>query len=487
MTLQSPRSQDIIIIGGTGDLARRKLLPALYSLARNHLLPATGDVIGLAHGEFTDEQYRELARGAVQKFAETGFEERSWRAFATRLHYRKVGPDAYAELAARPAKQRLVYLAVPPSSFPEIVAALGAAGLVQGTRMVFEKPFGVDVASSLLLDQAIHSVFNEPQVFRIDHYLGKETVQNILMFRFANSMFERVWNRDGIDHIQITAAEAIGIEGRGSFYEQVGALRDVVQNHVLQLLSLLAMEPPYSMAPDAIRDEKAKLFHAMRPLDPRTVVRGQYVGGMAGGQALPGYRQEPGVAADSDVETFFAAKVEIDSWRWAGVPFYLRAGKRMGARQTEIAIVFRPAPLSFFEGCSVEAYRPNMLFIRIQPEENIVFRFMAKQPGPEMCLQQVNMNFSYQDSFMTKPAEAYERLLHDAMDGDQTLFLRSDSVQRAWEVVQPVLDNPSPVSFYAAGSWGPREADQLLAPLHWAQQQTATPGPPPQPERRAAR
>lgn len=473
MTLSAPHSQDVIIVGGTGDLARRKLLPALYNLSVSKLLPLTGDIIALAHRDISDEQYRALAKEAVTQFSESKLEEQAWRRFATRLHYRRATPEVYAELAERKVAQRLVYLAVPPAMFPEIVASMGKAGLGQDTRVVFEKPFGVDLESARALDIVIHSVFRESQVFRIDHYLGKETVQNILMFRFANSMFERVWNRDAIDHVQITAAESIGIEGRGSFYEQVGALRDVVQNHVLQLLSVIAMEPPYSMAPNAIRDEKAKVFHAMRPMDPATAVRGQYVGGMVHGDGVPGYRQEPGVSAGSDIETYFAAKVEIDSWRWAGVPFYLRAGKRLATRLTEIAIVFKPVPLTLFEGCSIDAYRPNLLFIRIQPEEGIVFRFMAKQPGPDVCLQEVNMNFSYHDAFMSQPAEAYERLLHDAMDGDQTLFLRSDSVERAWEVVQPVLDAPSPVTFYAAGSWGPREADQILLPRHWALQRSA--------------
>jgi len=478
MTLTAPHSQDVIIVGGTGDLARRKLLPALYNLSLNKLLPLTGDIIALANREFTDDQYRALAKEAVAQFSETPLEDADWRRFATRLHYRRATADIYAQLAERKVAQRLIYLAVPPVMFPEIVAAMGKAGLGRETRVVFEKPFGVDLESARALDTVIRSVFRESQVFRIDHYLGKETVQNILMFRFANSMFERVWNRDTIDHVQITAAESIGIEGRGSFYEQVGVLRDVVQNHVLQLLSVVAMEPPHSMAANAIRDEKAKVFHAMRPIDPATPVRGQYVGGMVGGDGVPGYRQEPGVSPGSDVETYFAAKVEIDSWRWAGVPFYLRAGKRLASRLTEIAIVFRPVPLTLFEGCSIDAYRPNLLFIRIQPEEGIVFRFMAKQPGPDVCLQEVNMSFSYQGAFMAKPAEAYERLLHDAMYGDQTLFLRSDSVERAWEVVQPVIDRPSPVTFYSAGSWGPREADQILQPRHWALQRGAAGAPP---------
>ncbi len=468
MALHPPISQDIIIFGGTGDLAQRKLLPALYHLAANNLMPYTGEIFGLANSERTDEEYRAFAKEAVQRFSETDFDEAVWSRIATRLHYLKVSDAAYQHLASRTQHgTRLIYLAVPPSAFPALADALGSHGIVKGSRVVFEKPFGTDLESSRELDSTIHKVFEESQVFRIDHYLGKETVQNILMFRFANSMFERVWNRDCIDHVAITAIETVGIEGRGRFYEQIGALRDVVQNHVLQVVSLLAMEPPASMSAETIRDEKAKVFHAMRPLHAAKTVRGQYSGGLVDGQPAPGYCEEPGVPLDSATETFFAAKFEIDSWRWAGVPFYVRAGKRMSRKVTEVAVVFRDTPVAFFEGCNIDQHRPNRLVLRIQPEESIAFRFQAKLPGPESCLQTVGMNFSYKDSFMTKPAEAYERLLHDAMDNDATLFLRGDSVERAWEVVQPALDNPAPICLYPAGSWGPTEADELIAPRSW--------------------
>jgi glucose-6-phosphate 1-dehydrogenase len=302
---------------------------------------------------------------------------------------------------------------------------------------------------------------------RIDHYLGKETVQNILVFRFGNSVFERVWNRDAIDHVQMTVAESVGVEGRGAFYEEVGALRDIVQNHVLQVLSLLTMEPPANLAPEAIRDEKAKVIHAMQPLDASGTVRGQYTAGTVGGAAVPAYREEKGVAADSATETFFAARLEIDSWRWASVPFFLRTGKRLPRRATEVAIAFRDPPLCFFEGTGVQQLRPDHLVLRIQPDEGITFTFLAKQPGPEISTRPVSMNFSYRDSFMTEPGEAYERLLHDAMAGDHTLFAREDGIERAWMVVQPALDNPAPLCMYPAGSWGPCEADELIAPHTW--------------------
>jgi glucose-6-phosphate 1-dehydrogenase len=339
--------------------------------------------------------------------------------------------------------------------------------LVTGTRLIVEKPLGRDLASARELDTTLHDVFAESQIFRIDHYLGKETVQNILVFRFGNSIFERVWNRDAIDHVQITVAESIGIEGRGAFYEEVGALRDIIQNHVFQVLSLLTMEPPASFYPEAIRDEKAKLFHAMQPLDPATVVRGQYTSGRLGGEAVPGYREEDNVDPNSSTETFVALQLCIDNWRWAGVPIYLRTGKRLPRRATEVLVSFRDVPIQLFQGTGVEQLPANHLSISIQPAEEITFAFLAKVPGPEIRVKPVRMNFSYEDSFMAEPAEAYERLLHDAMDGDRTLFARADGVERAWNVVQPVLDAMPPICFYPAGSWGPREADFLIEPHHW--------------------
>jgi len=469
--LRRPDPQDVVIVGVSGDLARRKLIPALYDLAYDRLTPVDGRIIGYASREWDDDYLRQVARESVQRFSRRrdGLDERVWDQFSSRLHYVRSTHGGYARVADLCSSgERLIYLAVPPAALHGVITSLGTAGLVAGTRVIIEKPFGSDVESARALSRTVHETFDESQVYRIDHYLGKETVQNILAFRFANSMFERVWNRDAIDHVQITMAESIGVEGRGGFYEEVGALRDVVQNHVLQMLALVAMEPPVSMAPNAIRDEKAKVLHATRPLGANRTVRGQYTAGDVAGQLVPGYREEPGVDPNSLTETFFAAEVEVDTWRWAGVPFYLRAGKRLPRRSTQVAVVFREAPLSFFDEAGVEEMRPNRLIIRIQPDEGIEFGFMAKQPGPEVYLQRVGMDFSYKTSFMTEPAEAYERLLYDAMQGDHTLFLRDDSVLRSWALVQPALDAPAPLSFYPAGTWGPPEADRLIAPRRWA-------------------
>ena len=468
MSLQPPSPQDIIVVGASGDLSRRKLLPALYDLSAADLLPRRGSIIGLARRDLDDESFRELARESIGQFSRTDFDEKLWARLSSRLTFIHLDERGYQSLAkGERQSERLVYLAVPPSAVPEIVRNLGGAGLASGTRLVVEKPFGSDLASAKEFNSIIHGIFDESQVFRIDHYLGKETVQNIMVFRFGNALFERVWNRDAIDHVQITVAESIGVEGRGAFYEEAGALRDIVQNHVFQVLSLLTMEPPVSLTSEAIRDEKAKVFRAMRPLDPAKTVRGQYGAGTIDGEAVPGYREEPGVAPDSATETFFATRVEIDSWRWAGVPFYLRTGKRLPRRSTEISIVFRDAPLAFFEGSGVQELEPNHLTLRIQPEEGINFSFVAKQPGPQVRAQPVSMDFSYRDSFGAEPTAAYERLLHDVMDGDHTLFARQDSVERSWMIVQPALDNPAPISPYSAGSWGPPEADKLIAPRAW--------------------
>ncbi len=338
---------------------------------------------------------------------------------------------------------------------------------MEGTRLLIEKPFGRDLASACDLDRRLSAVLDESQIFRIDHYLGKETVQNILVFRFGNSVFERIWNRDAIAHIEITVAESAGMDGRGYFYEEVGALRDIVQNHMLQVLSLLTMEPPASFDAEAIRDEKVKLLKAVQPLDPATVVRGQYTRGRVDGREVPGYRDEENVAPNSDIETFAAARISIENWRWAGVPIYLRTGKRLPFRATEIEIAFKSVPRSYFEATPVEHVSPNTLTMCIQPDEQITLSFLAKVPGQEINVQQVSMNFSYDDAFSAEPAEAYERLIRDAVEGDRTLFVRSDSVERAWEIVQPVLDNPPPLRFYEPGSWGPLESDEIVSPLRW--------------------
>ncbi|MGD0766117.1 MAG: glucose-6-phosphate dehydrogenase [Dehalococcoidia bacterium] len=468
MRLQTPAAQDIVIIGASGDLSRRKLLPALYNLAAAGLLPARGEIVGFARTDLGEAGFREFARKAVEEFSRTGLDEEAWKELRPRLSYIRTEEGAYARLKDRlRQEQRVVYLAVPPSTVAGTVQALHEAGLVSATRLVVEKPFGHDLASARELNREIHQVFHETQVFRIDHYLGKETVQNILVFRFGNSVFERVWNRDAIDNVQMTVAESVGVEGRGAYFEETGILRDIVQNHVLQTLSLLTMEPPSNLAAESIRDEKIKVLRAMRPFEPTRTVRGQYTAGQIDGAAVPAYREEKGVSPDSTTETFFATQLEIDSWRWAGVPFFVRAGKRLPRRATEITVEFRQPPLCFFEGTDVQQLPPDHLVLRIQPDEGIRFAFLAKRPGPEMSVKPVSMDFAYEGSFMTKPAEAYERLLHDVMVGDHTLFMREDAAERAWTVVQPALENPAPLCTYPAGSWGPAEADDLIAPHAW--------------------
>ena len=470
VTLQPPATQDIVLIGGTGDLAQRKLLPAIYNLFLDGLLPLEGRIIGYARREGSDETFRKAAAGAIKTHSRRPLYDEAWDLLCERLTFVSGAAGGFAELRQRAtASQRLIFLATPPSSVGATVEDLAKHDLVEGTRLVVEKPFGHDLASARELDATLHRYFDESQIFRIDHYLGKETVQNILVFRFGNSLFERVWNRDAIEHVQMTVAESIGVEGRGGFYEEVGALRDMVQNHVLQILAVLTMEPPAAFDMKAIRDEKAKLLDSLRPVQPQNVVRGQYARGVIDGAPAPGYREEPGVRPDSDTETFVAMQLEIDNWRWANVPFFVRTGKRLPRRVTEVHIAFREAPVRFFEGFGVDAdeLRPNHLLLRIQPDEGITFAFMAKAPGPGVSLHPVSMHFSYGDSFLGEPAEAYELLLHDAMEGDATLFLRSDGVERAWEVLQPVLDAMPPVNLYSAGEWGPREADRLTGDRGW--------------------
>jgi len=468
LSLDRPDDQDVVIVGVTGDLAKRKLLPALYNLYLDGLLPENGRIIGYARGESNDIAFREAAAASIREFSRRPLDEGSWAAFASRLVYVSGSGEGFAGIKSRSTLGRqLIYLSIPPSAFAETIRGIGAAGLVAGTRLVVEKPFGRDLASSRELGHTIHEVFEESQVFRIDHYLGKETVQNILVFRFGNAVFERVWNRDAIDHVQFTVAESIGIEGRGDFYEETGALRDIIQNHVFQVLSLLTMEAPSSFESEHLRDEKAKLFQAMRPLAAGDIVRGQYTGGVVNGEPVPGYLEETGVKAGSQTETFAALRVHIDNWRWAGVPFYLRTGKRLPKRSTEVSIQFRAAPVPFFREVGIETLESNELVISIQPEEQIRFHFMAKVPGPEIKVQPVTMQFSYGDAFTVQPAEAYERLIHDAMDGDHTLFARGDSVERSWEVVEPIIGDLPPVNPYPAGSWGPLAADLLISPDSW--------------------
>jgi len=337
---------------------------------------------------------------------------------------------------------------------------------VEGTRLVVEKPFGHDLGSSRELTATIHGVFAEDQVFRIDHFLGKETVQNILVFRFGNALFERAWNREAIDHVQITVAESLGMEGRGSFYDEVGAIRDILQNHVFQVMALLAMEPPAAFEAEAIRDEKAKLLKSIEPVRPRSVVRGQYVGGEIDGNPVAGYREEPDVRAGTTTETYAAMRVSIDNWRWAGVPFYLRTGKRLPRRTTEVHVAYREAPVRFFQPTGLSELTNDHLTLNIQPDESISLNFLAKAPGPEVGVQPVKMDFEYRDSF-SQHEEAYERLIHDVLRGDRTLFARSDGVDYAWEAVQDLVADPPPIRDYAAGTWGPEEANRLIAPKAW--------------------
>jgi len=469
MTLVRPKTQDIVIVGATGDLARRKLLPAMYNLFRAGLLPDSCSLIGFARTPGDDETFRALARESIIANSRTGLQAEVWQEFARLLTYIHTGAGGgYEELAGRCTEpSRTFYLAIPPEAVPEVVASLGKHGLAKGARIVIEKPFGTDLASARELNQLLHEVFDEAHIFRIDHYLGKETVQNILVFRFLNAVFEQVWTREMIDHIQITVAESIGVEGRGAFYEQTGALRDIVQNHLLQMLALLTMEPPASFSAEDIREEKAKLLRAIRPAEPSAAVRGQYTAGVVDGEKVPGYRGETGVYRDSATETFAALRVYIDNWRWAGVPIYLRAGKRMPFRATELNIGFKEAPIPYIAGLGDGLPQSSYLAHRIQPDEKITFQFLAKVPGPQMVAKPVTRSFSYDESFMVEPEEAYERLLHDVLHGDQSLFVREDAVEQAWSIVQPVIDAPPETCFYPAGTWGPDEAKALISPNQW--------------------
>jgi glucose-6-phosphate 1-dehydrogenase len=458
--------QDLIIFGATGDLARTKLLPAVFRLHLDSKLPHGGRIIGAARRPRSDDSFAGFAHDAVRRAMGHVFDEEAWRVFAERLSYVTLGEGGFRELARQAAHKRpLIYLALPPSAFEPIIQSLQREGLNRKARIVIEKPFGRDLQSALQLDRLLHEAFDESQIFRIDHYLGKETVQNIMVLRFGNSVFERLWNRDAVDHIEITAAESEGIGERGSFYEETGALRDIVQNHVLQMLALLMMEPPSVFDAEAIRDEKLKLLRAVLPVTPADVIRGQYTAGSVQGEEARGYRQEEGVDPRSQTETYAALKVSINNWRWAGVPVFLRTGKRLPQRKTEVEVAFKPVPTTFFENTSVRP-RPNHLTIAIQPSEHICLSFVAKVPGPQLLARQAQMTFEYSNP-NDGNADAYERLLSEALDGDSTMFVRDDSIERAWQILQPALDAPPPVRFYEAGSWGPAEADALIAPEQW--------------------
>ncbi len=479
----------VVIFGATGDLAKRKLLPALFNLAGRGALPETFTVVGVGRRPMSDEAYREKVRQDLAAFSPIPLDVALWAWLAPRVFYayESLGDLAsYVSLRKRlvavdgpgPVSRGYVfYLATPPAAMAEIVLRLGAVGLLEerspGTwkRVILEKPFGHDLDSARALNRQLRSNLAEPQIYRIDHYLGKETVQNLMALRFANGIFEPIWNRRYVDHVQITVAETVGVEDRGGYYDSAGALRDMVQNHMFQLLALTAMEPPNSFSADAVRDERVKVLQAIhlcsRDEVMTSTVRGQYVAAASGGKAVSGYRNEPSVAAGSTTETYFAMKLLLENWRWAGVPFYLRTGKRLPARVTEIAVQFRSAPLHLFRDSAVECLAPNQLVVRVQPDEGISLQFQAKVPGPQVRLGTVKMDFSYADYFASAPNTGYETLLYDCMAGDQTLFHRADMVETGWSVVAPILDvvqqeSAALLHDYAAFTWGPTAADTLL-------------------------
>jgi glucose-6-phosphate 1-dehydrogenase len=477
----------LVIFGASGDLTRRKLMPALWSLYAARTLPEPFAIVCTARTEMSDDEFRTRVREGVAEFARLKIPAQPvWDRFAKSVYYvpgDPSGSELYGRLKQRLAEidashggpdNRLYYCATPPSLYDDIIANLGAAGLARSergwTRIIVEKPFGRDLASARALNDQLRGVFEEEQVYRIDHYLGKETVQNILVFRFANGIFEPLWNRNHVAEVQITVAESIGVEGRGSYYEEAGALRDMVQNHMLQLLCLIGMEPPVTFDAGPVRDEKNKVMHAMRPIDPAKVdefaLRAQYTAGYVNGKPAPAYRQEKGVRPDSSTETYAALRLQIDNWRWAGVPFYLRTGKRLPKRVSEIAIRFHRTPHMIFrrgEG----GLMPNVLVIRIQPDEGISLTVGAKEPGPDLKLGPVTLDFKYGEVFGADPPEAYERLLLDAIHGDATLYARGDWVEQAWALLQPVLDTwasgGAALPLYEAGTWGPPESEPFIA------------------------
>ena len=484
----------MVIFGVSGDLTARKLMPALYDLAVGQPLPEGFTIVGVSHRDWSEQAFRDTMREAVAEAARTPVTDESWDLFGRGLFYVRGDfndPATYAALGdqlgcidreRRTEGNRLFYLATSPSFYLPIIRGLAAAGVSERQanylepaegwhRIVIEKPFGHDLPSARALIAEIATVFSERQIYRIDHYLGKETVQNVLAFRFANILFDPVWNRQYVDHVQITAAEAIGVEGRGAYYEEAGALRDMVQSHLLQLLTVVAMEPPAFFNGNAVRDEKVKVLRSVVPpvgdeVDTR-VVRGQYEAGFVGGRPVPGYREEKGVTPASRTETFVALRLAIDNWRWDGVPFYLRTGKRLPRRVTEIAVEFKRVPHLMFQSIGELDLTPNVISLRIQPDEGIALRFAAKVPGARTQLRTVRMDFLYGASFGEAGPDAYERLLLDAMLGDPTLFTRRDEVEAAWAIAQPVLDAwedraASPPRPYEAGTWGPAKADAMM-------------------------
>lgn len=478
----------IYIFGGSGDLTQRKLIPALYNLYIDNYLPQKFQIIGVGRNEFSLSAYKSHLKKGVQKFSRRKEEvKHSWSRFAQHLQYGQydlTDDKSYTAIGKQIKKTKaewkeeptvIFYLSVAPQLAPLIAKKLDAAQLCQDSqrsRIVFEKPFGHDLASATMLNQTLRKMFKEEQIYRIDHYLGKETVQNILALRFANALFEPIWNCHYIDHIQITAAETVAIEGRGNYYENSGALRDMVQNHVLQMLCMIAMEAPISFGADEIRNKKLDVLNAIRKWKPEEVhehaVRGQYSKGWIEGKAIKGYRQEPGVAPASMVETFVAARFYVDNWRWKGVPFYIRTGKCLTEKTTLITIQFKPAPDYAFPSEAAQTWRSNRLMLSIAPKMDIRLRFQAKQPGPHMSLQPVDMVFNYSSAYGDNEPEAYETLLEDVIEGNPTLFMRADQVEAAWRVIAPIMEvwrEKPPVDFpnYTPGSWGPEDAEALIA------------------------
>src|ERR1700681_2285359 len=484
----------VVLFGASGDLAKRKVIPAMYDLATHKALGPRYAIVGFARTPMSDESFRNASGEAAKSISEVGpIDANKWNEFASNLYYQAGeygNPGDFAKLAKRIDElsaqkklggNRLFYLSTPPEVYPHIVEQLGRAGLAKPAsadcwvRIIIEKPFGRDLATAKELNKIVLSVFEEKQVYRIDHYLGKDTVQNLLVLRFSNGIFEPLWNRNYVDHVQITAAETLGVERRGGFYETAGALRDMIQSHVLQLTSLVAVEPPASFDATSVRNEKLKVLQSIRPFNlemvAQAVVRGQYAPGQVGGKPVPGYRQEPGVSPTSRTETFVAAKLLIDNWRWAGVPFYLRTGKRLAKRSTEIVIEFRRAPHMVFRERDLE---PNRLILNIQPDEGVSVSFVAKRPGTEMSIGNVNMDFKYKEGFGEAPRSAYATLVNDCVRGDATLFDRGDNVEAAWALIDPILEvwtaaKSAAVPQCPAGSWGPHESDVLLERdgRHW--------------------
>ncbi len=489
----------VVIFGATGDLTKRKLVPALYALAADGQLPPGFSIVGAGRSNQSTEEFRAAMREAVTRFSRVSVRDDVWTVFADGMRYCEYDLEAEGGLdnlvatleeldrERGTAGNRIFYFSIPPSGFAPLAERLGTAGLARTAdlsfrRMIIEKPFGRDLESARELNRKLHLAFNEDQIYRIDHYLGKETVQNLLVFRFANGIFEPLWNRQYIDHVQITVAESIGVEGRGAYYEESGALRDIIQNHVIQLMAIVGMEAPSKMQGETVRDEKVKLLRAVRPIHPDDAlshtVRGQYARGWVDGEPVQAYRDEKDVAAESLRETYVAMKLDIDNWRWAGTPFYLRTGKRLPKRATEIAIQFRRVPHSPFGGPVAtpagllprDSIDPNLLVLRIQPDEGITLRFSAKVPGQSVRIRSVNMDFLYGSAFLTASPEAYERLLLDCMLGDSTLFAREDEVEEAWRICTAILDGwrahppeREGTPNYESGTWGPQEARDFMA------------------------